>query len=99
MSSTRTAKQEPHVLPNGDASQAQALLLWARANRIVVTEITVGSVHMQVNDLGLAESLVPPKSALTDEDGRRNLYEVYGGKALEDLEKAADGSTTEEEDD
>lgn len=83
---------------DNDANQAMALLLWARANRIVVTELTVGAVHMQLNDLGLVDSLTPAGAPKSDAEGRRNLYEEYGGKALEDLTKEQ-GGTTEEDDD
>ncbi len=80
----------------------RALLLWLRKERIVCTEITVADVSLAINDVQLAMSLTgpPPTGASTDtsdEEGRRNLYEQFGGKAIDEVAK--EEQTTYEDDD
>lgn len=81
----------------------RALLLWLRKERIVCTEITVGDVSLAINDFALAASLAGPadtKAATldgSDEEGRRNLYEQFGGKAIDEVAK--EEQTTYEDDD
>ncbi len=84
----------------------QALLLWLRRERIVCTEITVGDVSLAINDFALsqalmAESRIGTPAAATvdgsDEEGRRNLYEQFGGKAIDEVAK--EEQTTYEDDD
>ena len=88
------------ITPTDDAAQMRSLLLWARAESIVVTEITVGSVTMHVNDLKLAAAVAPTTKQLSDEEAKLNLYAQYGGKVLEDAEQQAElGGILEDEDD
>lgn len=82
--------------PITDADQVKALLLWARRERIVVSQMTVGDVTVVVSDLALATAVVPPKS---DEQQRQNLYERFGGELLAQATKEDDDTTTTYDDD
>ena len=85
--------------PTADAQAARELLLWLRANRIICTDITVGSVHLAVNDMELARMLTaaPTGTAEPTEQDSRNLYAEFGGKAID--EAAKEEADTYEDDD
>ena len=85
------AKTTPTAVST-DADEVKDLVLWARSERIAVSSIQVGQVRIEMADLTLASSLVPPKPS--DEQLRKNLYAEFGGEALEQ----ATGSETENED-
>jgi hypothetical protein len=71
-----------------DVAGVKALALWCREQRIVVTELQVGSVRLVMQDLGLAGQLVPNRP--TDDQLRANLYQQMGGSLLEPATGAAD---------
>jgi len=78
-----------------DDSRIRDLLMWARKQRIVVSTISVGDVHMTVADLGMAGE---KKTAKTDEERKANLYEQYGGKPLQDAAAIEEANSTYDED-
>lgn len=106
--STRTREIESRAVakanllhtPSADAQVARELILWARQNRVIVTDLTVGGVSLQLQDLSLAASLTPTKTS--DEEiaaAGRNMYREYGGKLLDDIEAAAEQGGIDEDDD
>lgn len=65
-----------------DVQAVEDLVLWARSERIALSEVSVGTVRLVMADLHLASSLAPPRP--TDEQLRDNLYKQFGGDALEE---------------
>lgn len=79
-----------------ESRELRSLILWARANRIALSEAQVGMTRVVLADLTLAGSLAPPKP--TDKQLRDNLYAEYGGEALAEATREDDSHTTELDD-
>lgn len=89
MLSTMTTKASPTT----DLEAIQALILWARKERIVVHEVTVGTVKLVLGaDLSLATSVTPPR----EDAAKHGAYERYGGELLAEV---ARGEEAYEDDD
>ena len=102
-SSTPTVESRPPFEEDRHlhVKDVRELLLWLRKERIVCTEITVGPVHLVVQDMALAAALVPSAGAFvnqeSDEEGRRNLYAQYGGAAIDEVAKEEEATYEEDE--
>lgn len=83
--------------PTTDAETLKDLVLWARANKLLVNEIQVGAIHIHYSDLGV--NVGAALGEKTDEEAKRTIYERYG-KALfdssEEEEGAFDGITEDD---
>lgn len=71
----------------------QTLVLWARKHRLVIGDLSVGSVHATLIDVSDGPS-GPPRAP----EPRRSLYEEFGGDAISEALKSGGESTDLEED-
>lgn len=78
-----------------DVEQVKDFLLWARKQRIAITQLTVGEVTLVVNDLGMPDDVKRPEPA----PSRKSIYETFGGDALEQATNGVDTVEPTEEDD
>lgn len=72
------------------------LILWARANGIVLSEVQVGDTRVVLSDLRLAGSVVTRGN---EADLKANLYREYGGQVLAEATREDDASSFLEDDD
>lgn len=68
--------------------------MWARRERIVLTVVAVGDVHVSMTDMAITTDA--PKS---DDELRKGIYEQFAGPALAELQAEAERSTTTTYDD
>lgn len=61
----------------GDAAQVRCLLDWARANRVELSVVSVGSCRVEVREAVVARS---GDEAVT-KSSREAIYEQFGGEA------------------
>lgn len=93
------AKTKPTITASTDdresreARAVKELVIWARREGIALAEVQVGMSRLVMTDTKLVASLRgnAPKP-LTDEQLRQNLYQEYGGKALEELTSETPGA-------
>lgn len=86
---TRTARTT-------DVEQVKELLLWARKYDVHLVDISLGSVHVTINDYAPSGQVMTPRAS--DEDARQNLYRQFGGALLDDVTKDSDENSTIEDD-
>lgn len=79
-----------------ESREVRALVLWARENRIAVSEVQVGMTRLVMADLSLAGTLVPQKPS--DDELRQNLYARFGGAALDEAAAVTDDDSEPEYD-
>jgi hypothetical protein len=93
---TRTKHDEAPL----DETVVKDLLLWARREGIVIEQVTVGSVTLVCRDTRV--HTVPGKeldlSPAALEHAGANLYEKYGGQAMDELAKANDDVIEDDDD-
>lgn len=85
--------------PEGNAvALAQALLVWARRERIALGQVTIGPVSLVIHDLGIAPLGGPGLNRELSARGR-DLREEYGGDVLRKFrEQHADTEPVYEDD-
>lgn len=79
---------------NEGDQRVRDLILWARAEKIVLTRLRIGDVELELADTHLAGKLAGPKPGRTEAEAVSDLYRHYGGAALAQLEDAAETART-----
>lgn len=64
----------------GPVSQLRDLLLWARKEKIVLSTVTLGDLHVEIaRDHGMRLTDAPPPT-----ERRRGIYEQYAGVLIQE---------------
>lgn len=79
---------KPKLTPTDQ--RVRSLLQWARAEKIVLSSVTIGDVSLELQDTHLAGKLAEPKMSSGPVGDGRDLFRKYGGKVLRDFEAGSE---------
>jgi len=67
-----------------DLAALKDLLLWARKERIVLSQVSIGNVTVLAQDMQIGEKMAERRANVTSSSPEQDAYQRYGGDLLKE---------------